>query len=86
MATATQARRSLVCPMGCEYSATPGDYWNLPDGHVFCCEHDGWEFPNALVEYRYMSGKTADGKEFYGSVRVVLTEEATVADLSRKEF
>ena len=34
-----RAEEFLYCPMcGNEYSASSGDYWNLPDDYVFKCE------------------------------------------------
>jgi len=34
----TSDNKILHCPVcDAEYSGNSGDYWNLPDDHVFCC-------------------------------------------------
>lgn len=37
----TRAGGFLLCPdCGAEYSASTGDYWNLPADYVFTCAND----------------------------------------------
>ena len=38
--TPLSGRQILRCPeCGDEFSGNAGDYWDLPDDHVFTCEH-----------------------------------------------
>lgn len=69
MGTTTLPRNAYIYCEVCqgEYSATPGDYWNVDKAHIFeCCE-----VPSMLVQRR---GRfTGDG---------IILETVTVGDLS----
>ncbi len=48
----------LLCPFClAEYSATAGDYWNLPDTHEFTCSSCGEAMQVATVETVYTTRK-----------------------------
>lgn len=74
-------RRVLACPMGCEYSAHAGDYFMRVSNAPFTCEHDGEEYVCALVEQRHIQGHDAQGREYAGTVWVVVNESPTPSEL-----
>jgi len=55
----TNDSKILHCPScGAEYSGNAGDYWDLPDDHVFICENRHcfgveMELVNKVVTVRY---------------------------------
>jgi len=52
----TGDRKILHCPVcDVEYSGNAGDYWNVPDNHVFHCTdcHVEMELVNKIVRVSY---------------------------------
>lgn len=86
MATATvetpkKAQRKVVCPFGCEYSATPGDYWSAKDTTPITCTHDDETYPCELVESVWIFGTDDNGRYFHAQGWATVAENATVGDV-----
>jgi hypothetical protein len=51
----TKDRKILYCKIcGSEYSGNAGDYWHLPDNHVFKCCNEPMELVTKVVKVRYI--------------------------------
>lgn len=53
----TSDRKILYCPeCDAEYSGNAGDYWNVPDDHVFTCNYCGCELElvNKVITVEYL--------------------------------
>ena len=79
--TPKNARRAVVCPMGCEYSADKGDYFMARSSTPLTCEHFGDEMPCDLVERVFVTGTDDNGRPFGASGWVTVKECVTVGDL-----
>lgn len=71
----------VVCPLGCEYSASPGDYWQ-GGNKVMTCDHDDeGEYHCDLIQRITVEGTTAEGLYFVGTAIITIKEEVTPDDL-----
>lgn len=79
--TPKQARRVVMCPFGCEYSADARDYFMARSSTPFTCGCQGEAIPCDLLERIYVTGTDAQGRPFGASGWVTVKEAATVGDL-----
>lgn len=83
----TSSEYAVLCPMGCEYSANPGDHWQGGD-KVLTCRHvdaDGIvsdEYCD-LIRRVYAYAEMPDGGEFSGYITYTVIESVTSDDILR---